>query len=206
MLHLSQSPTQSTIRHGHYRLEFRHVQDRWQHELAICCQDRWRPILTSREGTPAEVVPASPVWQDLRLESLSDDVAEFQLMGQAGEGVYSAAIRLDGSRREVFFDLCARGKRGDSSICQQCRYDLSSETLWREGSNSLLPTITGHFGAWGLHVEPHSLENQPQADCRLEGTPAARLIVGCLEGAGKSDSSRGRSVRWQYRISLDGEP
>src|SRR3954466_6084925 len=110
MIVLEKSADAYTLRDAGFELSFRHMGDRWQHCLSFRRDGEWLPLLTSVEGAPTDDVPPSPPLQDLRCEEIADGICEFQLLGQSGKGVYSAAVRLDESTHTIDFDLCARGR------------------------------------------------------------------------------------------------
>src|SRR5262245_14524250 len=96
MIVLEESAEEYTVRGAGLEISFRRAVDRWQHFVSLRMDGRSLLLLVSDEGTPADDVPDSPAFQDLRFEKLSDDIFEFQLLGQAGKGIYSAAVRFDG--------------------------------------------------------------------------------------------------------------
>src|SRR5262245_47407242 len=96
------------VRYQEIEISFRHMQDRWQHQVAVLREGDWQVLISSEEGIDSSGRLISPALQDLRLEKPGDGVFEFQLLGQAACGVYSAAVRFDGPTSRIEFDMCAR--------------------------------------------------------------------------------------------------
>src|SRR5579863_112314 len=94
MIVLEKSADAYSLRDADFELSYRYLGDRWQHGISVQHDGQWRPLLTSQEGSATDDVPPSPPLQDLRFEQLADGVFEFQLLGQSGKGVYSAAVRF----------------------------------------------------------------------------------------------------------------
>lgn len=94
----------------HLQLEFVHTADRWRHVISVRqnFDTPWEPLLESVEGNATDFAPPSPALQDCFLQELGPDLSEFQLLGQAGKNVYSAAIRLSGDSERIQFDFCLR--------------------------------------------------------------------------------------------------
>src|SRR5262249_27718650 len=146
---------------------FRRGADRWQHFVSRRTRGESLLLLASDEGSPADQVPGSPALQDLRFEKLSHGVVEFQLLGQAGKGIYSAAIRFDGGAQTIDFDFCARGRSADSPIGTASRYQISVD-----GAASAIPQPEGALivrchGEPGVVLSPVLMEGIPATECRL---------------------------------------
>lgn len=207
MIVLEESAEVYTLRDADIQLSFRHVGDRWQHFVSVRRSGEWSPLLTSEEGVPADGVLPSPALQDLRLEELRDGVFEFQLLGQSGKGVYSAAVRFEGGAQSIDFDLCARGRSAESPFCTVSRYllgDGDGRPTVQPRENSLVVQARGEPA---LELSPVSIPGQPASECRLiDDGPLLRIAAGCF-GATRFDPNRkGISVRWRYRIALAGDP
>ncbi len=93
---VEESAQNYTLRAADIQISFRYIGDRWQHFISVRRDGDWLLLLASEEGTSAGRALPSPALQDLRFEKLDDDVFEFQVLGQAGHGVYSAAVRFGG--------------------------------------------------------------------------------------------------------------
>ncbi len=65
----------------------------------------------SVEGSSSDEWPPGPVFQDLFVEPKADGAVEFQLMGQCGKTIYTAAVLCDPPRGRIEFDVCARVRR-----------------------------------------------------------------------------------------------
>jgi hypothetical protein len=192
-----------TLRSADLEISFRHVGDRWQHSISIPRVGAAWSLLTSDEGTPGELVLPSPALQDLRLEKLSDEIYEFQLLGQAGKEIYSAAIRLDGATQSINFDLCARRRSIDAALCTASRYRLADA-----GDSLTLQALENRWlilrrGERALEMAPLSIPGHPDSQCQSFGEgPARRLATGHFGEMGSDAVHKGVSVRWQYRISF----
>ena len=180
---------------------FRFVGDRWHHFVSAVQNGSSLPLFASSEGTATDVVLPSPAFQDLRFEELREGVFEFQLLGQAGKGVYSAAVRFDGQERSITFDVCARGRSNDMPLCIASRYFLAegiATPIVQPGQNGL---IIRKNEARPIEIVPTVIPGHPGTECRLIGDESSRQIL-----AGFSDSLRleptpkGMSVRWAYLI------
>ena len=201
MLVLEKSADEYLLRDADFELSFRHVGDRWQHGVSVFHRAQWRPLLTSEEGSPTDEVPPSPSLQDLRCEQLANDIFEFQLMGQSGKGVYSAAVRFDGASRSIDFDVCARGRSKETPLRTRSRYILAGDQ-WlpdvREITGALV-LVAG--GGRGIDLAPVPIADHCRSECRLTTVQCVRRIdAGCFENVDLP--GRGLSVRWRYRMSL----
>jgi hypothetical protein len=98
------------------RLVWSRPVDRWQHRVEwIAGSGRadsgsgvWAE---SVEGAPADEWPPSPVFQDLFVEPRPNGGVEYQLMGQCGRTIYTAAVLCDPVLKRIEFDVCARVRR-----------------------------------------------------------------------------------------------
>ena len=199
MIVVEKSADAYTLRDANIELSFRQVGDRWQHCVSVSNHGEWFPLLTSEEGTPADDVPPSPPLQDLRFEQLADDVFEFQLMGQSGKGVYSAAVRLDGGASTIDFDLCARGRAKEPPLCTVSRYVVPGEHLLPKIQQ--LPGAVVLFTRGGQSVEmtPVPVAGSLDSDCLLTVIQNERRIdAGCFDSTGTGLQGKGFSVRWRY--------
>ena len=165
------------------------------------------PLMVSVEGLPTDEILASPALQDLRFEKLSDVVVEFQLLGQAGKGIYSAAVRFDGQSQAIDFDMCARGRAADSPVCTMSRYQIAAD-----GSASAPPQREGglivrYRGEPGVDLSPVPIAGMPATECRPIGEGSHRRIAAGRFGIpGSVAPHKPVSVRWRYRIALAGHP
>jgi hypothetical protein len=206
MIALKKSADAYSLRDADVELSFRHVSDRWQHCVSVLCQGGWLPLLTSEEGSPTDERPPSPPWQELRLEQPADEVFEFQLLGQAGKGVYSAAVRFDGGAHMIDFDMCARGRSNEKLLCTVSRYVLPGDPLpqVRELPRAL---VLHAGGVQAIEMAPVPIADNPRSECRLmtmEHVP--RIETGCFGSIGSDISGKGFSIRWRYRMTFAGHP
>jgi hypothetical protein len=207
MIVFEESAEAYTVRGAELEISFRRAVDRWQHFVSLRTHGGSRCLLVSDEGTPADDVPGSPALQDLRFEKLSDDIFEFQLLGQAGKGIYSAAVRFDGSAQAIDFDICARGRSADSPVCTISRYqtagnDTASANPQREGEVVVL-----YRGEPAVQLSPIPIAGSPATECRLIDEGLHRRIAAGWFGRTPSGVLRKpASVRWRYRIALAGRP
>lgn len=203
MLDIERSPETLGVRSEHVDLTFRYVRDRWHHEFSVYEADGWWTLLRSIEGLAEDLIPASPALQDLRLEQLSDQVFEFQGMGQAGSAIYSAAIRMDLAALEVAFDLCVRGKRVGSSIRAQSHYEIPSAISVSESNGSAMIVTVSDTR---LAVSPIQIEGQQACECKMMESELRQIAAGCLSADAYGADLKARSLRWGYRFSLAGLP
>lgn len=204
MLETERSSGTLRVRSDNLELVFHHRGDRWIHELLVRQGDRWQWLIRSIEGAADDPIPPSPPLQDLRLEQLGEELFEFQGMGQAGGAIYSAAIRVDPAHREIFFDLCLRGKRADSLLQPQSTYEVTNEAT---AFNPMGPCLTLTAALAQLQAIPEQIEAQPLGACRhttREGTH--RITVACSPIETCGAGLRPRTVRWGYRLRLVGLP
>jgi hypothetical protein len=207
MIVLEESAETYSVRGADLEISFRRALDRWQHFVSIRMHGETIPLLASEEGTAGDDLLPSPALQDLRVEKLSDDAFEFQLLGQAGKGVYSAAVRFDGAAQVVDFDLCARGRSAESPLCTASRYQIAPENnvvAVQQRSGELIMSCGGDRA---VVLSPVPIPGIPSTECRLigEGTQQ-RIAAGCSGVTGSDAPQKSVSVRWRYRIALAGHP
>ena len=207
MILLEKSADAYSIRDADFELSFRHVGDRWQHCISIRHHGEWFPLLTSEEGAPTDDVLPSPPLQDLRFEQLDEAIFEFQLLGQSGKGVYSAAVRYDGVAGTIDFDLCARGRSRETQLCTTSRYILAG--------NDLLPLVRQQSAALGLNISggrsveitPVPIADNPRSECRLTSAQNERRIdAGCFDIMRSDVVGKAFNVRWRYRVTVAEHP
>lgn len=204
MLEIEQSAERLGVRSDRIELAFHYGSDRWSHELSVLEGDGWTRLIRSVEGGAEDLIPPSPALQDLRLEQLGERVFEFQGMGQAGAAIYSAAIRLDVAAGEVAFDLCVRGKRADSAIQAQARYAVLAgiPVPDRDDATAVVKCSTTR-----LRVVPTRIEAHPACECRwIESAGTRQIAAGVYPVATYASETQPRSIRWAYRIAVDGLP
>ena len=159
--------------------------------------------LCSCEGASENATPPSPAFQDLRWEpqtletatsspslKTSDDeiaVGEFQLFGQCGRQVYSAAVRC--SAQQIDFDLCVR-VRGGEPFQLLSSYDSPAAVASGNG----IPLIAGK-----LRLEPVSLRNEPAVDCHVDQNNRVRIASRPVTLPPK----KSQTLRWGYRLSWE---
>ena len=201
MLHVDQSPHACELQSNGLRLSFDFSPgDRWQHGLDVLSDNEWRRVLTSVEGLPDEPHPPSPAFQDLRLERIDSHTAEVQLFGQSGQRVYSAAVRFDGSRDEIDFDVCCRLPRQQigpplvSSYRLPHGHRIESREEDSEPSCLCLPPLPIGIGI-------PALPNQSPTGWRAETmNTGVSLQLGCFDVTPAVASKSAVTVRWRYVI------
>jgi hypothetical protein len=204
MLEVEQSADASSLRAGDLRLTFRYERDRWRHELAVRSESGWQTILTSIEGSPDEALPPSPSFQDLRLERIDDETGEFQLFGQAGHAVYSAAIRFDGRSQTISFDIAARAQRDRAERCATSLYELSP--LVNASEIGIAENVLLSAGCGSL-VLSASLGTVADSSAPASGADLHRtIVIGCRSEATSGDAPPPRNARWQYAFRLVRRP
>lgn len=202
MIVLEKSAEAYSLRDANFELSFRHVRDRWQHCLSVRNHDVWSPLLTSVEGSPTDGVPPSPPLQDLRFEQLADEVFEFQLLGQSGKGVYSAAVRYDGGAGSVDFDLCVRGRSREMPLCTTSRYCLPGDGLLPQVRQMSAAVNLLARGGQSVEVMPVPISGSPPSECRLTVMNDLRQMdAGCFNGMGWEVAGKACSVRWRYGMA-----
>lgn len=200
MQHTQPSPTSHRVAWPGVVLRFEHQGDRWGHAVSLVSPGDGPPNaredvvwLTSFEGAPEEAEPPSPAFQDLRWETLEanvDDatqeiaIGEFQLFGQCGRQVYSAAVRC--SAGQIDFDLCVR-VRGGEPFQPLCTYDSPGALTVGTACHAIGDT---------LQLEVLTLPNEPLATCRAEA--GNRIIIGT--GPVTLPRRKSQTLRWAYRI------
>jgi hypothetical protein len=187
-------------------LAFTHIGDRWQHRVSVRSNGRWLPLLISEEGAAnAEGLP-SPAFQDLRCEELAGGAFEFQLLGQAGKSIYSAAVRFDDGTQTIDFDVCARAPTMKSHISTKGHYllmddDSALDIEQRAGSLIVLRA------ARGIEIKPVTISGNPPGECRsIKDGPVRRIVAGCFEAPASGGCGRGVGVRWRYQMTPVGSP
>jgi hypothetical protein len=200
MIEVEKSADQYALRDDCLEIEFQFVGDRWQHSIALRYGNGWLPVLISEEGQPADAALPSPAFQDLRVEQLAEEVFEFQLMGQSGKGVYSAAVRFDAAERTHDFDLCARGPIADSLLCTVSTYRLAGPERLTVTSNADSAVLTSGEGRL-IRVAPVLIAGNPAGECRVTGDASERrLSVGCFGVRASNSNEKTASIRWRYRL------
>jgi hypothetical protein len=203
MIAVEESSEAYAVRGAALEICFRRLSDRWHHIISIPGTAESFPLLASDEGHPDAEIPPSPVFQDLRLERLSENVLEFQLLGQAGKGIYSTAVRFDEASQFIDFDVCARGRSAASPLCTASRYTPTDALeichLSRDGA---LAIEVPHLQV-SLELSPVAVPEHPAVRCALVGEPAAaRVVVGHVRPSGTRVAGEAGSARWRYRINL----
>jgi hypothetical protein len=204
MIELEETPGLYCLSAGGLRIAFHHVGDRWNHTLSVRHATSWQALFTSVEGLPNDAIPPSPAFQDLRWELIAEDIHEFQLFGQAGKGVYSAAIRVDGRAQVVFFDIAARSQREGAGLCVWSTYETVAPgpVSIDEAPGDLM--VLGEFGA--LILVPIA----PALTWVMAGAPgtnmSAKATVGSPAAERAENSVPPRNARWRYEIHLASLP
>jgi len=208
MIVVEEAPDAYTVCGADIQLAFRYLGDRWQHTVAIRSQSTWIRLLTSDEGSSESVELPSPALQDVRLERISEDVVEFQLLGQAGKGVYSAAVCCDGMSQVLDFDLSVRGRVSESPLCLQTGYRIG-ENGSKVSADAAAPdsVVVRLEGGLGVKLAPVMVPDHPPTTCRILGRmPARRIAAGVFNSAPPEPTNKGTTIRWRYRITPVGSP
>lgn len=212
MIALEKSADAYTLRDDDLEISFRRITDRWQHLVSVQGGAGWELLLASEEGMPADGIPPGPVFQDLHFEELRDGVFEFQLLGQAAKGIYSAAVRFDGNAHVIDFDVCGRGRAAGASFCTSSAYLLSGTgapaAIERRPPGLILhaPVLRAP-GRRSIEIVPILIPESPPSECRALGDGGQRRIVaGCFGEPGSEPRAKSVSIRWRYRVSVAGHP
>jgi hypothetical protein len=207
MIQVEKSADKYLLRDDGIELVFCFAGDRWQHSVGLRREDDWHAVLISVEGRPADAALPSPAFQDLRFEQPAEGVYEFQLMGQSGKGIYSAAVRYDALARMLDFDLCARGPAANFSLCTVSTYRLAGLDQLpivncEPGAAMLTATGCGR-----IRITPVPIAGSPHSECRLNGEPGQRrLTIGCFGVAGSLSAGKTGSIRWRQQFAFAGRP
>lgn len=191
MFEVSQQPRQYCLTWPGWRLEFRWQTDRWQHILWRQRGTGWAEAITSVEGSSEQTWPPSPVFQNVYFEEISPDIAEFQVLGQAGKSHYSGAIRYDDRLHSLDFDLAVRLQAPPQGPLLLSTYDISAQ---------LGP---GSSEDWKLTTETLAAQPALRAAWQSSNEPSqSRLIleVDNLQGV-KIDKQR-TTLRWKYQWTM----
>jgi hypothetical protein len=200
MMELEESPGLYRLSISELQIAFFRSGDRWRHALAIGGKTGWQTLFSSVEGTPDLALPPSPAFQDLRQEKIAEGVGEFQLFGQAGQGVYSAAIRVDEKSRTIAFDVAARSLREGAGLCFQSTYETASGAIGSAAPNAGGLAFRGTLGGVILcPVAPALAEPEAAA---AGANQVIRVAAGSLAVTGANHSPSPRNARWQYEIRL----
>jgi hypothetical protein len=204
MIDLERSSDVFTVRGADLAISFRHIGDRWQHRVSAREGGAWLRLLASEEGSAEAATLPSPVFQDLRCEELPGGAVEFQLLGQAGGAVYSAAVRFDHDPLTIDFDVCLRSRAVPSRHSARSQYVLADRGIAvRPQSGSLIVSR----GRVAIEVAPVTIPANPPGECRLVIDGAVRRInAGCFEVPEHVACGKGVSVRWRYQMRLLGSP
>jgi len=202
------SPTLHRLEIAGLVLRFEYRVDRWAHAISVVSPglDPARAelvLLSSHEGRADDSAPPSPAFQDLRFEPISlatvlasptsgssDEeltVGEFQLFGQCGRQVYSAAVRCTAG--QIDFDLCVR-VRGGEPYQLSSSYDCAPLASAENG----VPLIGGQ-----LRLETIPISNEPVLSCRDE--PRDRITLATEPVT--LPIKKSQTLRWAYRLTWD---
>lgn len=197
-MEVEQSADVNALRTGDLELTFRYDRDRWRHELAVRAESGWQTVLMSVEGLPDQALPPSPSFQDLRLERIDDETGEFQLFGQAGKAVYSAAIRFDGRLQTISFDVAARAQREGAERCAESRYEPAPPVKPSDVHAAGNVALTAGGSSLILSAsEPGTvISAAPPTGSDL----APMIVAGFSLESTSGDAHPPRNARWQYEI------
>ena len=123
-MEIEEKPDRLKIAGRGWELLFERTVDRWAHRLSSATGGELRSV----EGTTEDLAPPSPAFQELLCERISPTVCEVQLFGRAGQGVYSAAVRVDAERGEIAFDVFVRGKQADKPLGRGSTYQAGESS------------------------------------------------------------------------------
>lgn len=94
---------------GGMRIGFHWHRDRVAHTVGVLDGPRLDPFLASREGTPDELWPASPPFQEVHVEQHEGRQVAL-LVGRAGQCHWSGSVEIDPEAAAVHFDIACRLK------------------------------------------------------------------------------------------------
>lgn len=186
-------------------LEFNFMDDRWQHRIGMLSAADRSPVLSSVEGAAHDDAPPSPAFQDLRLESLSGSVHEFQLMGQSGPAVYSAAIRFDGESQLIDFDICARLRKSIAGFKTVSSYAVAEdwEAATADNDGAAIQRQGRSTTDRVLIIEPVEIRDSPQEHRhRAPIVVKETIVAGWDEQSIVPFGTGPLSLRWHYRMAL----
>lgn len=205
-LQVEQLPGRYVLTAGNLRLELARQNDRWQQHVCVRLDAAaaWSEILRSVEGTSNDPAPPSPALQDCFLQEIDSDTHELQLLGQAGQNVYSVAIRFRGLGHEISFDFCLRTPFTTGIPAVLATYEIP-----QLAPGGLRPEGLGSFcripvdASWTLELELGGDESGSRGMApilvdeinhvvRISGASAVEVPVKAAR----------RSLRWQYRLRL----
>lgn len=166
------------------RMVWSRPDDRWRHRFDWIGEHEPRVWAESVEGSSSDEWPPGPVFQDLFVEPKADGAVEFQLMGQCGKTIYTAAVLCDPPRGRIEFDVCARVRREPPSpglvSTYRCEPPVHSQESLILGPRFVVNDETGVGG-------------QLDPDGRL--WTVGRFLPLTV------DSARGTLYRWRYAVA-----
>ncbi len=166
------------------RMVWSRPDDRWRHRFDWIGEHEPRVWAESVEGSSSDEWPPGPVFQDLFVEPKADGAVEFQLMGQCGKTIYTAAVLCDPPRGRIEFDVCARVRREPPSpglvSTYRCEPPVHSQESLILGPRFVVNDETGVGGQLDL-------------DGRL--WTVGRFLPLTV------DSARGTLYRWRYAVA-----
>jgi hypothetical protein len=92
---------------GSLRVTFHWRGDRYGHRVERQTAGKWQVVLESREGSPDEAWPPSPVLQTLHIERRATGPVAL-LVGKAGQSHWSASIEPLSNQAGFQFDIACR--------------------------------------------------------------------------------------------------
>jgi len=176
---------------------FERLVDRWEHRISVRVEGRWLMLLQSLEGDAQAPQIPSPVLQDLHFEPLSQEIAEFQLLGQSGVGTYAAVVRFDEARQTIEFDLCLSVARRHALPALVATYRVPpGVALAAAGNGQPLVHVLANSGSLNRPV----LRAWSRNGCLQCGDQQL-----CVHGVSADFPTRPRSMasqpgRWQARL------
>ena len=94
---------------GRLQVGFHWHRDRYAHTVGFVENERFSPLLASREGNGEELWPASPVLQAIQVDTTGGRQVAM-LVGMAGRSHWSVAVELDTALSRLRFDVACRVK------------------------------------------------------------------------------------------------
>lgn len=211
-------------------LDFNQVGDRFHHTLRIAHETSdpadgeeadasftglaTTMLLASVEGNPDDDWPASPVWQELSIETINDRPVAL-LTGQTTTCYWSTSIEVDPASGDFVFDSAARLSKQPpeshdsdtfvgSSYCGQTQ---NPDQPIVERISTMDEPYANDFilrGPDDLRVRLYSLDNTAALARQLSSgdEPASNVELAITPTEFSTDRSGRSSTRWKYAIGL----
>ena len=185
-------------------IRFEYTGDRWQHTIFAKTDGAEPIVVASVEGSPDDPCPASPAFQELRVERAASpgrsadgpNVCVVQMFGQAGGQIYSAAVEINTDEGTLDFDVCLRARTAQAIDAARSTYQFGAGVDFAatvDGGRFVAAQAVGPTIGRTLSVATLA---SPPARCELL---SERRI--CLKGVSGPAQGGGQTVRWRYRLS-----